>query len=210
MRILSIVLIGFLLSACSLSPVKTPTIASYTLSPTLTNPAQAEHSKNTLLVSTPIASAGFTMKQMKYVLTPYRLQSFVLNQWVAPPADMLTPIFTNAIRRTHFFKAVVEPPFSGLTNYNLQTHLLSFTQNFMQPKSRFEMTVQANLVNSKTNQVVASKTFSSIVTAPENNPYSGVLAANKAVSKISIALARFVLSEISSISSIKRGYRDSI
>jgi cholesterol transport system auxiliary component len=193
MKIVWIIVASFMLSACSLSPVKIPPMAKFTLSPSVVLKPAGRQSNKTLLVSTPVASAGYNTKQMQYMMTPYQLQAFAHNQWVAPPAQMLTPIFAAAIRSQKFYKAVVEPPFSGLTDYNLQTQLMSFDQNFMQPVSRFVMVVQASLVNNATNRVVASRRFKVVMPAPGNNPYAGVLAANKAVAKLSRALSRFAL-----------------
>jgi cholesterol transport system auxiliary component len=193
LRFYVLLMVVLLVSGCEFSPVKSPQKNIYTLGQ-VNQVKSTRYSKTgkSLLVSMPIANPGYTSDKMKYIQTPYRIESFGLNRWVAPPVNMLAPIMAQAVRQTHYFKAVVEPPFSGLTDYDLQTQLVSFEQNFQQPVSRFVLIMQASLINSKTNRVMASRQFDAIIPAPGNNPFSGVLAANKAVAKVSQKIAQFV------------------
>lgn len=180
------------LSGC-FKPVDVPPESTYTiksLKPSVNY--KRGQTRKTLLVSDPIAAAGYDTSKMQYMITPYKLQSFSKNKWVAPPAQMLMPIMVQAISNLGYFKAVVTSPFAGLSDYNLQTDVLEFEQNFMRPQSRFVVTIQADLVNSRNNTIVASRRFHAAVTAQQNNPYGGVLAANQAVAKVTQEVARFV------------------
>ena len=184
--------LALVLTAC-LGPQDVPNESTYTiksLKPSVNH--RSARTSMTLLVSEPVAAPGYDSSKMRYMITPYKLQSFSKNKWVAPPANMLLPVFVQSLLKSGYFKAVVTSPFSGLTDYNLQTDVLEFEQNFMRPQSRFVVTVQADLVNSHTNKIQASRRFSSIVPAQQNDPYGGVMAANQAVAQVSSQIAQFV------------------
>ena len=193
LRLSLVFLISLMMSGCGLSPVQQDPVAQYTLSqPKQTSSVIRSRSQKTILVSMPVADPAYASSAMTYMRTPFRVQAFARNRWVAPPSALLAPIMANAMRGLQYFKAVIEPPFSGRSDYNLQTQLHVFQQNFQQPVSRFIVSIQASLVNNSTNQVVASKRFYQAVPAAGNDPFSGVLAANKAVIAISHQMAQFV------------------
>lgn len=145
----------------------------------------------TILVSTPIANPGYQTSSMLYMLTPYKLSSYVNSQWVAPPSQMLLPLFVRAIRQTGHFFSVVSPPFLGITHYRLETRLLKLQQEFFSPISQVRLSIQASLIKSQENRVIATKIFEVLIPAPNNNPYSGVLAANRAAGIIMHRIALF-------------------
>lgn len=191
-QVAAIASLAFVLTAC-LGPQDIPNESTYTIKSLKPSVNHARAKTNmTLLVSDPIAAPGYDSSHMRYMITPYKLQSYSKNKWVAPPANMLLPVFVQSLLNTGYFKAVVTTPFSGLTDYNLQTDVLEFEQNFMRPQSRFIVTVQADLVNSKTNTIQASRRFSAIVPAQQNDPYGGVMAANQAAAQVSSQIAQFV------------------
>jgi cholesterol transport system auxiliary component len=191
-RIFLVLFFAGFLAACG--PVKVGETSTYVLSGAAnTGPASPGAKRNaTLLVATPVASSGYDTESMIYVQSPYKLRPFAKNLWVAPPAQMLLPIIAQSIRNTHCFRAVVTPPFSGSTRYVLTLNLLMLQQEFFQPTSQVRLIVQATLTNAATGKVIASRRFEAVTSAPENNPYSGVLAANRAASQVSNQIARFV------------------
>ncbi len=189
----SLVPMVFLLTSCG--PIKTPPSSSYLISNLNLGKMPTTAKTNlTLLVSNPIANSGYQTSAMIYMITPYELKVFSNNRWVAPPAQMLLPIIVQALREQGYFYAVVAPPFSGLTNYRLDTQLIKLQQEFLLPTSRVRLVMQATLISNVSNKVVATRLFEAMVSAPANNPYSGVLAANQAASMISQAIARFSVS----------------
>lgn len=183
------------LSACGLlSPVKTPPESVYTiaaLKPAGSN--QKAKTQQSILVSLPVANPGYQTTAMRYMMTPYKLQSFVYSRWVASPSNMMAPVLVQALWNQHYFKAVVSAPFAGITTYRLDTQLIRFDQSFMLPTSQLNVVMQASLMNTNSNTIVASKRFVAVVNAPGNNPYAGVRAANAAVSGLSQQIARWVV-----------------
>lgn len=181
-----------LLASCS--PVSMPEPAKYTLSPgKQVSNKRVSRTRATILVARPIAASGFSGKSMLYMMTPYRLQSYAHHEWVAPPAQMLLPIVVQALRRRNYFAAVSAPPFSGKTDYQLNTYLVELDQSFLRPVSQVHLVVQATLVDMRSRKVVAARSFVRNQAATGNNPYSGVLAANRAASWVSRQIAGFVV-----------------
>lgn len=187
-------LLAGLLSACSFQPVKTPRVTTYTLGYI---PKVGVYKRTTtalsLLVSEPMASAGYQTHNMVYMEVPYQLKSYSNTRWVSPPAQMLLPLIVSRIQNMGFFSAVVSPPFSGMTNLRLDTKLLIFRQEFFRPDSQIRLVLQTSLIDSRTHQILASRRFQSVVNAPENNPYGGVLAANTAVGRLASNIANFAM-----------------
>lgn len=201
MRVLRILvlasLLASLLSSCAdLSPLPVPQESRYTFTPWPKNVHMPQHAKTnkTLFISTPVAAPGYRASDMIYVQVPYQLQSFADHRWVAPPATLLLPLLANRLRATGYFKAVVTAPFSGDANYQLKTQLLVLQQEFMTPKSKVRMSIEATLMQGSTGAVIADRVFSTTVSAPRNNPYSGVLAANQAAHVLIGKITAFALS----------------
>ncbi len=187
-----------LLAACGiLSPVKLPPVSTYTIT-NIKSVSVPHRSKTrlTLLVSLPVASSGYQSSSMVYVAIPYKLKSYANNRWVAPPAAMLMPLLAQHIRATGYFHAVVTPPFSGVANYRLDSQLLVLQQEFFRPTSVVRIVMQVLLVSTTSNRVMANRRFQVMVSAPANNPYSGVLATNKASSILCKRISRFVIRSI--------------
>lgn len=189
---ITFILLVMLLSSCSvLKPIKTHPMAVYTLNRVSHMKMHKQPTRLTLLVSEPTASAGYESDRMMYRKKRYRLSAFAYHRWTAAPADMLLPLLAQSLRNTNYFRAVVTAPFSGITALRLDTHLLKFEQEFLQSVSQVRMVLQATLVNTTTNKVIASKRFSATVTAQHPTPEAGVIAANSAVSNILQQVAQF-------------------
>ncbi len=190
--------LSVLLTGCGfLSPAKVPLLHTYTLnSVTPTALALYHRSPKTLLVSLPIPNPGYASYAMIYEPLPFDLRSYANNQWAAPPAQMLMPVIAQAITNQGYFNSVVTTPFSGVTNYLLESRLVALQQNFLQPISREQLVLQETLVNNTTNKVIASRQFSSDIPAPRNDPYSGVVAANQAAQIVTQQIARWVIQRV--------------
>lgn len=196
-RLVYIVFLMLGLSGCSLlmSP-KAPDISTYVI----TGRAQplnlpAPRTRQILMVATPMVNAGYDSNRMIYVQVPYKLRAFAKNQWIAPPAPMIAAVVAQSLRNRAYFRAVVMPPFTGNVNYVLNLHLLVLQQEFFQPTSQVRLVMQATLLSSG-GQVIASRRFVQVNSAAHNNPYSGVLATNRAATKISRQISSFVLRNV--------------
>lgn len=197
-KLLGFLLCAIILSSCSLSPMRVAPSSTYTITqwPKKTIIPQKTTSSRTLLITTPIASPGYDSARMIYVMIPYQLKSFGDHRWVAPPAELLLPLFANRIRAAGYFHAVVASPFSGAANYQLNTRLLTLQQEFLQPQSQVRLTIEATLISVRTGRVIASRLFEITSPVTENNPYAGVLATNQAAHTMSSVIAQFVMKSI--------------
>lgn len=183
------------LSLMGCSPVKLPQISYYQISSQFKSSvgvAKRVKTNKILLVNDIVASPGFDTDKMQYVNIPYKLKSFAKHRWVAPPATMLLPILVSSLERLNYFSAVVSTPYAGFTDFVLTARLLTLQQEFLSPTSVERMAVSVTIVNSRTHRVVGNRVFQAVSQAPQNDPYSGVLAANKDASIISRGVARFV------------------
>lgn len=191
-------LFAIFLSGCSLSPIKTTYVSTYTITNHIKKSRGSHYtlSHNTLFVIGPTASPGYGSSQMIYEITPYQLQSFSDHAWVAPPAELLLPLIANQLRATHYFYAVVTSPFAGGADYQLSTRLLMLQQEFLHPQSVVRLAMEATLINVITDHVVANRVFKTVVPCVENNPYAGVIATNKAAHIVVNQIAKFVVRSI--------------
>ena len=196
-HLLLIILMVFL-SSCSFSPIKVAPESNYTITqwPQQKSVAKKPISKQTILITTPIAAPGYETSNMIYVMVPYQLKSFANHRWVASPAQLLLPLLADHIRSRHYFKGVMTSPFAGETTYQLNTQLLTLQQEFLQPDSHVRLVMQATLVNTQSGKVLASRVFQAIIPTKSNNPYGGVLATNQAANQVLNQIARFVVKNI--------------
>ena len=73
----------------------------------------------------------------------------------------------------------------------LDTEILGLQHEFLSAPSRVRFTLRASLVESVTRRVIASREFEAAVPAASEDPYGGVVAANRAVQTVLENLAAF-------------------
>jgi len=193
MRTFFILISIFLLSGCM--PIKVETPATYVLSAPKTPqaPIATRPTSLTLLISTPKAAPGYDSPRMIYVDRAYQLSHFTKNRWADSPARMLTPLFLQSLQATRHFQAVVSAPYMGDTDLRLDTELLMLQQDFTQKPSQVRMVLVAQMINVKTNRILATRQFDLTEQAQQNDPYSGVVAANRIVARLLPQLATFAV-----------------
>lgn len=147
----------------------------------------------TLLVQTPQTIQAFNTTQMAYVLCPYQLSYFSSNAWADTPPQMLMPLMVQALQDSRHFHAVVMPSFGGNYDLLLNTQLIMLQQEFTCHPSRSHIVLRAQLINNHDQSVLAACQFDVAVPAACDNPYGGVIAANKAVALLLSQLTEFVL-----------------
>ena len=180
------------LTACS--PVKNSLSNLYSLDSY--SQVSARPTSLSILVSKPEAMAGYQTNQMVYRSKPFELSSFAQNAWVAPPADMLYPLIVESLQQTHFFRVVASGPYAAETDYRLDTQLFVLDQRFISHPSQVYLSVKAVLSASQNNKVIASTIFHYHMNTPADNPYGGVVAANKASQQFTADLSRFIIRHI--------------
>lgn len=194
MPYLFLLILSLQITACSLtSPVKVTPVNTYTLSATSSiSSMRGQENQQVLLITTPIASPGYQTSNMIYTQRPFELNSFAENRWAAPPADMLIPLLTQNLQASGCFRAVVSSPFTGSVDLTLDTRLLNLQQEFKSNTSQVRLALQLTLSNNRTHQVVANQRIEAVIPASSNDPYAGVVAANKAMDVLLRKTRQFV------------------
>lgn len=184
-----------LLGGCSvLKPTATPPPAFYALDNMhipLRGTAAAAPNAPTLVVGPPRAAAGFDSQRIIYVRAAHRLEYFAQSEWVEPPARMLSPLLVGALERSGAFRAVVSTPASAAGELRLDTELVRLQHEFLTQPSQVRVTLRATLVDERTRRVLAWREFDTSVAAASEDPYGGVVAANRAVHDLLEQLAAF-------------------
>lgn len=181
------------LGACgTLRPAATSNPAFYSLDGTRgAAPAEAPAAAPTLIINSPHAAAGFDSPRIIYVRETHKLEYFAHSEWVDPPARMLAPLLIAAIESTGAFRAVVLTPSAAAGDLRLDTEIIRLQHEYLSQPSRVRFTLRAHLVDDKTRRVLASREFDAAVPAASEDPYGGVVAANRAVQTVLENLAVF-------------------
>ena len=145
----------------------------------------------TLIVNPPLAAAGFDSTRIIYVREPHKLDYFARSEWVDPPARMLGPLLVTAIRHSGAFDAVVLAPGAASGDLRLDTEIIRLQHEFAASPSVVRFTLRATLVNERTRQVLAAQDFERAENAASDDPYAGVVAANRTVQGVLELLAAF-------------------
>ena len=194
---LGALLAAVLLSGCSgvlpRPPDGPPT--TYLLAPDLpTNAHGAGRSARAsplLLVAQPEAAPGYSTRRMAYLERDYRLDYFADHEWVDTPAAMLAPLLVRALREGAVFDNVSEEASGLYGGLRLDTTIESLYQDFRTRPSRVQVSLQARLVDPGGGQILATRVFGDAEPAPADDPYGGVVAANRALARLLPQLADF-------------------
>ena len=82
-------------------------------------------------------------------------------------------------------------PIAAAGDLRLDTELLRLQQDFATQPSHVHFTLRAHLVDNATRRVLAWRVFDASVAAATDDPYGGVVAANRAVQTVLEQLAGF-------------------
>jgi cholesterol transport system auxiliary component len=145
----------------------------------------------TLIVNPPGAASGFDSPHIVYARGPHTHEYFSRSEWVDTPARMLAPLIVAAVEDAGGFRAVGSTA-SGLTrDMRLDTEVLRLQQEFGDGPSRVHFTLRATLLDGTTRQVISWHEFDQTVASESEDPYGGVLAANRVVQIVMQQLARY-------------------
>lgn len=177
----------FLAGGCSgLRTSATPSPSFYSLDNARAAPqgmasASPSPTAPTLIVSPPHGASGFDSPRIIYLRTAHKLEYFSHSEWADTPARMLSPLIVNALESSGAFRAVVPSPSAAAGDLRLDTELIRLQQDFGSTPSGVRFTLRATLVDNATRKVLAWREFDENAAATSDDPYGGVLAANRAV-----------------------------
>jgi cholesterol transport system auxiliary component len=139
-----------------------------------------------LRVAEPDAAPGLATTRMAYVREPHRVEYYADNRWVDAPAAMLAPLLVQTLSRSGLFGVVV-PQSAPVARADLLlvSELLELTQVFQAGGgSEGHVAVRVTLLTADGSRVLASRTLRATEPAPHDDPYGGVVAANRAIDRI--------------------------
>lgn len=197
-RLLAVCVAAASLCACSVLQPKAGTPpAFYALeaalpSGTAPGPAPTAVATSTLVISPVRAASGFDSQRIIYVRTPHKLEYFAQSEWIDTPARMLGPLLVASITRTGAYKAVVMTPGSAGGELRLDTEIVRLQHDFQIQPSRVHFTLRAYLVDEKTRKVLAWREFDGEAEATRDDPYAGVVAANRVVQTVLQEVSQFL------------------
>ncbi len=185
-----------LLGACAaLGPGPAPAVARYRLAPAPVAHAALPSTGPVIAVDPPAAVPGLGGRGMAYVTQRYRIAYFARHGWIAPPARMLEPLLVAALRRRGGLRAV-PASVAVAAGLRLDTRILALQQEFTARPSRERVAVRAWLIDARSGRLVATRVFTAVAPAPQDDPYGGVQAANRAVADVLDALAAFCRAQV--------------
>jgi cholesterol transport system auxiliary component len=106
---------------------------------------------------------------------------------------MLQPLLVRTLQNTHYFRAVLTPPYSGRYTYSLRTEILELMQDFTSEPATLQLSLRVRLSNDTANRIIATKEISLREPMQQKTPYAGVMAANDATAKALQKVTEFVL-----------------
>ena len=186
------------ISGCSVLPKPEPvTIDQYVLEYT---PGKQTHESvdalPVLIVTVPRAHGGYDTHRIAYMKQEFGLRYYTRSRWADTPARMLAPLTADAMQATGQFQAMYATPGSIAADYRLDTELIRFHQDFTVQPSVVRITMRAQLVDLQEGRVTGTQQFDVVEPATTDDSYGGVVAANKAVSRLLNELAQFCVSQL--------------
>jgi len=152
----------------------------------------------TLIINPPSAASGFDSTHIIYARGSHTHEYYSRSEWVDTPARMLAPLIVAAIENGGAFRAVLPAPSSAAADFRLDTEIMRLEQDFVDQPSRVRFTLRAYVVDDATRRVIAGREFDETVAAASEDPYGGVVAANRAVQIVLQQLADFCAEAVGS------------
>lgn len=192
-----LVLVG-VVGGCSVLPKPEPVamdqyVLEYTPGRTV---SESDDDLPVLIVTAARAHGGYDTHRIAYMKQAFGLRYYTRSRWADTPARMLAPLTADAMQATGQFQALYAVPGSIAADYRLDTELLRFHQDFTRQPSVVHITMRAQLVDLRESRVVATQQFDIVEPAATDDSYSGVVAANKAVSLLLDELAQFCVTRL--------------
>lgn len=158
-----------------------------------------EARQGAVVVEYPQVAAGYDTAAMAYRRTPWEIRYYSLSRWVDEPARMLREALTCALNQLGPFRSAFDAPAGINADYSLRTELVRLEQDFSNTSpSRERLVVRVQLVDLARGALLASQVLELNVTAPSEDAYGGVVAANTALQQLAaevVSLCRKALLE---------------
>lgn len=174
--------------------------STYLLAPALpATPATAStgHSKGPgLLVSLPESAAGYDGRRMAYLERDFRIDYFADHEWIDSPANLLRPLLVQALEGAGVLGAVSADGHGIQGELRLDTVIEALHQDFRVRPSQVLLKLRLRLVDPASGRILASQVLEEVEAAPADDPYGGVVALNRALSRLLPRTVAFVVTNV--------------
>lgn len=185
-------LLALVLAGCAtLRPTEAGSVRTYLLDAQIDRTEQVKPIPLVLTVSPPRAAPGYDTMRMAFVRQPHRLEYFAKNCWTETPAKMLGSLLVRTLELRTGFKAVTPADSVVKGDVRLDVEITLLQQEFTASPSRLHMKLRVQLVEQASYRVLATQVFDEVETAPTDDPYGGVLAANRMLPRLFGQIADF-------------------
>lgn len=137
----------------------------------------------TILVFPPATMPVYDTVLMAYRTELSEIAYFSRRQWGATPSQMIQPLLVATLEKTHSFRVVVVPPYTGPYTYSLRTEILDLIQDFTPKSATLVLSMRFQLAGYGASRVIASRDISVREPMLQRNSRSGVASANDATAK---------------------------
>jgi cholesterol transport system auxiliary component len=121
---------------------------------------------------------------MAYSAREHEVNYYTRNQCADTPAQMVLPLLVQAVERTKIWETVVQMPSTVRGDFQLDTENLELVHEFMQQPSRVRLKLRMQLIGLREHRPLATREFTVVEEASSEDPYGGVVAANRAVGEL--------------------------
>lgn len=186
-------ILALVVGGCSVLPPAPPPENLYLLEAGTSSASTAASTRRNvvLAVSLPRARAGYDTARMIWVRQPHGLETYARNRWADTPARMLAPLLVQTLDRSGTFHAVVQSPSGVVAKLRLDTELIRLQQDFTVKPSEVRFTLNAQLIDTATQKVIATAEFDETEKCESEDAYGGVRAANRALERLLVRVAKF-------------------
>lgn len=185
MRIFNLVLIVLLFSACS---TVYPPVTQFRLNLDMPKSVQMNSgcSEKSLKVAQAFSSTSLRTLDMNYVQGSTKQFAYSQAQWSVSPSNAITDNMIEMLRETKLFKSVQVFKSRSQSDMILEIDIEDFIQYFSTDfkDSHANVIITLTLIDSKSSDVIATKTFSSNVDVKKLDANGGVHALSNALSNV--------------------------
>jgi cholesterol transport system auxiliary component len=181
------------LAGCAALP-RGPETAAHTflLEAEVPSGARGDDPARTAILVAPVAARpGYDTAAMAYVARAYEIQYFAHNRWVDAPARMIGPLVVKALASTGGFAMVQSAPSTVPADLRLDVELVRLYQDFTRTPSAVHVELRAELIDLKSRRSLGVRNIEALETATSEDPYGGVVAANRAIGRLLGEIATF-------------------